>query len=83
MNEFIEVTTVEDKKVLLPINKIFSIVETDIENCFIETGCDFDGESTGFYIKETYEQIVKQLNEKIGKQSIIQSLNDKFSNLLK
>lgn len=61
MKGFIELTERNDGfKVLLSLDKVMSIVETE-ESAFIETGVDKKGESTGFFTKESYAEIVQQL----------------------
>ena len=58
MNEIIELTERDNTfKVLMPVKNIKSIVSNDDGTAFIETGVDKKGESTGFYRKETFEDI--------------------------
>lgn len=62
MNEIIELTERDDTfKVLMPVRNIKSIVSNDDGSAFIETGLDKKGESTGFYTKETYEDIKRAI----------------------
>lgn len=61
MKGFIELTERNDGfKVLLSLDRIMSIVEAE-DGAFIETGIDKKGESTGFFTKESYVEIVQQV----------------------
>ncbi|MBQ4558150.1 MAG: hypothetical protein IJA61_02095 [Clostridia bacterium] len=62
MNEIIELTERDNTfKVLMPVKNIKSIVSNDDGTAFIETGVDKKGESTGFYTKETFEDIKRTI----------------------
>ena len=61
MNEIIELTERDDTFKVMPVKNIKSIVSNDDGSAFIETGLDKKGESTGFYTKETYEDIRRKI----------------------
>lgn len=49
-------------KVLIPLNNILSILQLpEDETAFIEMHIDIEGNGIGFYVKETYAEIVEQL----------------------
>lgn len=63
MKRFIEVTDYERGfKVLCAIDKITVIVNDEIYGVFIEMGTDVNGESSGFVVKETYDEIKEKLS---------------------
>lgn len=53
------------QRVILPLNKINSILELENGECFIETGLDSDGCAVGLYVNETFEEIMSILSQKI------------------
>lgn len=66
--KFIELTMKESKeKLLFPLNRVFSILETGYNTAFIEVGIDGRCESIGFEVLESYEEI----KEKISKQFVL------------
>ncbi len=63
MFNFIELHLLdEEKTVLLPLAKIYSIVNVN-GLCFVETGVDKNGDSLGFFIKESYQDILQQVEK--------------------
>ena len=87
--EFIEVTERNKEfRVLVPVDKIYSICDKGVTGCFIETGVDNNGDSYGFDTVETYEEIVGKLTAPLGatpsKRSILGAVEEKMkkSNLL-
>lgn len=60
---FIELREKETNvKVLIPLNSILSILQLpEDETAFIETHIDIEGNGIGFYVKETYAEIIEQL----------------------
>lgn len=65
MRNFIEVTAYDSKmKVLVPIDKITSIVCDDDESVFIEMGTnDNGGISSGVLVVETYDEIKDKIKK--------------------
>ena len=57
--EFNEIDT--GFKIVLPVDKILSISIQQNNKCFIETGVDSNGDSLGFYAKQSYDEIKKLL----------------------
>ena len=65
-NEFIVVTERDtESKVILSINTIMSIVETEDGKSFVETGSDKNGNPTGIFTNDTYYDILTLLSKKI------------------
>lgn len=61
MNGFIEVTEqIDGLRVLVPLHRIIDIVETD-EGVLLETGIDKKGEPTGFFARESFDEIKNQM----------------------
>ncbi len=61
MEDILEVTCDDTgMKLLIPVSKINAIVD-DINGVFLETHYDNNGESSGIYIEETYEEVRKML----------------------
>lgn len=61
MNGFIEVTEqIDGLRVLVPLHRIVEIIETD-EGVFFETGIDKKGEPTGFFARESFDEIKSQM----------------------
>ena len=60
---FIECTEKESNiKVFIPLNKVLSISQSpDDLTAFIETHIDINGGGVGFYVKETYDEIITRL----------------------
>lgn len=66
MTEFIFVNLKETgQRVILPLNKINSILELENGECFIETAIDSKGCSVGMFVNETFEEIMSILSQKI------------------
>lgn len=62
MDCFLEVTEKFEKiKVCVPLKNIKSVSSEKDGTCFIETGTDSEGNSTGIYCDELYSQIVIKL----------------------
>lgn len=59
--DFIGVTVAEThNKVLIATKSILSVVDND-GRCFIETGCDKNGESLGLWTEEKFDEIQQLL----------------------
>ena len=54
-----------EQRVILPLNKIMSILEIDNGDCFIETAVSDDGASIGTLAKEKFDEIMSILAKKI------------------
>ena len=54
-----------EQRVILPLNKINSIVELDNGECFIETAVSEDGSSIGTFVKEKFDEIMSILSKRI------------------
>ena len=54
-----------EQRVILPLNKILSIIEIDDGDCFIETAISDDGSSIGTFAKEKFDDIMSILSKKI------------------
>lgn len=66
MNDCILITEKEtEQRVILPLNKIMSILEMDNGECFIETAVRDDGTSIGTIAKEKFDEIMSILSKKI------------------
>lgn len=66
MEDCILITEKEtEQRVILPLNKIMSIIEIDDGDCFIETAVSDNGSSIGTFAKETFEEIMSILSKKI------------------
>ncbi len=54
-------------RIILPIDKITSIVECEDETAFVETGLDKNDErySRGFYVEQKFDDIMYLLSDKI------------------
>lgn len=62
MKGFIEVTNYDGgMRVILPIEKITSIVCDSSDSVFIEMGVDSKGISSGILVTESYEEIKRRL----------------------
>ena len=82
MNNFIEITISDsENKALIPIRKICSIVCNADNTCFIETGCDSSGVSSGICTVETYDEIKQQLKQLSSKKRVISNLNRKLKSV--
>lgn len=65
MKGFIEVTDYDGgMRVILPIDKITSIVCDKAKSVFIEMGVDNKGISSGILVTESYEEIKQKLTQK-------------------
>lgn len=61
--KFIEVTDYDrDVKYLVSVDKITTVACDKKGKVFIETGTDFDGESSGLLVAESYDEIKKLIN---------------------
>lgn len=62
MKGFIEVTDYDGgMRVILPVDKITSIVCDKVKSVFIEMGVDNKGVSSGILVTESYEEIKEKL----------------------
>lgn len=67
MKGFIEVTDYDGgMRVILPIEKITSIVCDSSDSVFIEMGVDGKGISSGILVTESYEEIKRKLKQNEG-----------------
>ena len=67
MKGFIEVTDYDGgMRVILPVDKITSIVCDKAKSVFIEMGVDNKGVSSGILVTESYEEIKRKLNQNEG-----------------
>lgn len=65
MKGFIEVTDYDGgMRVILPVDKITSIVCNKAKSVFIEMGVDNKGISSGILVTESYEEIKQKLTQK-------------------
>ena len=65
MKGFIEVTDYDGgMRVILPVDKITSIVCDKAKSVFIEMGVDNKGISSGMLVTESYEEIKQKLTQK-------------------
>ncbi|MBS6477815.1 MAG: hypothetical protein KH405_08420 [Firmicutes bacterium] len=65
MKGFIEVTDYDGgMRVILPVDKITSIVCDKAKSVFIEMGVDNKGISSGILVTESYEEIKQKLTQK-------------------
>lgn len=65
MKGFIEVTDYDGgMRVILPVDKITSIVCDKAKSVFIEMGVDNKGISSGILVTESYEKIKQKLTQK-------------------
>ena len=65
MKGFIEVTDYDGgMRVILPVDKITSIVCDKTKSVFIEMGVDNKGISSGILVTESYEEIKRKLKQK-------------------
>ena len=65
MKGFIEVTDYDGgMRVILPVDKITSIVCDKAKPVFIEMGVDNKGISSGILVTESYEEIKQKLTQK-------------------
>lgn len=65
MKGFIEVTDYDGgMRVILPVDKITSIVCDKAKSVFIEMGVDGKGISSGILVTESYEEIKQKLTQK-------------------
>lgn len=65
MKGFIEVTDYDGGiRVILPVDKITSIVCDKEKSVFIEMGVDNKGISSGILVTESYEEIKQKLTQK-------------------
>lgn len=65
MKGFIEVTDYDGgMRVILPVDKITSIVCDKAKSVFIEMGVDNKGVSSGILVTESYEEIKRKLKQK-------------------
>lgn len=87
--EYIEVTERNrEMRVLVPVDRIFSVCDKGATGCFIETGVDDKGDSYGFDTVETYEEVIAKMISPLGstptKRSILGVVEDKMkkSNLI-
>ena len=65
MKGFIEVTDYDGgMRVILPVDKITSIVCDSSDSVFIEMGVDNKGVSSGILVTESYEEIKRKLTQK-------------------
>ena len=65
MKGFIEVTNYDGgMRVILPVDKITSIVCDKAKSVFIEMGVDNKGISSGILVTESYEEIKQKLTQK-------------------
>lgn len=61
--KFIEVTDYDrDVKYLVSVDKIKTVACDKKGTVFIETGTDLDGESSGLFIAESFDEIKKKIN---------------------
>ncbi len=61
--KFIEVTDYDrDVKYLVSVDKITTVACDKKGTVFIETGTDLDGESSGLFIAESFDDIKNQIN---------------------
>lgn len=61
--KFIEVTDYDrDVKYLVSVDKIITVACDKKGTVFIETGTDLDGESSGLFIAESFDEIKNQIN---------------------
>ena len=61
--KFIEVTDYDrDVKYLVSVDKITTVACDKKGTVFIETGTDLDGESSGLFIAESFDEIKNQIN---------------------
>lgn len=61
--KFIEVTDYDrDVKYLVSVDKIITVACDKKGTVFIETGTDLDGESSGLFIAESFDDIKKKIN---------------------
>lgn len=64
MKGFIEVTEAETKvKVMLAVEMIRSVLYTEGETVWIETGTDRKNEPTGVFVAEGYEEVKQKILE--------------------
>ena len=64
MKGFIEVTDYDGgMRVILPVDKIISIVCDKAKSVFIEMGVDNKGVSSGILVTESYEEIKRKLKQ--------------------
>lgn len=54
-----------EQRVILPLNRILSVLETDTGECFIETSVTENGESVGILAKDKFDYIMSILSKKI------------------
>ncbi len=67
MKGFIEVTDYDGgMRVILPVDKITSIVCDKAKSVFIEMGVDNKGISSGILVTESYEEIKQKLKQNEG-----------------
>ena len=65
MKGFIEVTDYDGgMRVILPVDKMTSIVCDKAKSVFIEMGVDNKGISSGILVTESYEEIKQKLKQK-------------------
>ena len=61
--KFIEVTDYDrDVKYLVSVGKITTVACDKKGTVFIETGTDLDGESSGLFVAESFDEIKNQIN---------------------
>ena len=61
--KFIEVTDYDrDVKYLVSVDNITTVACDKKGTVFIETGTDLDGESSGLFIAESFDEIKNQIN---------------------
>lgn len=61
--KFIEVTDYDrDVKYLVSVDKITTVARDKKGTVFIETGTDLDGESSGLFVAESFDEIKNQIN---------------------
>lgn len=64
--KFIEVTDyLGDVKYIVSLDKITTIACDKQGKVFIETGTDFDGESSGVFVAESFDEIKRKINMEI------------------
>lgn len=64
--KFIEVTDYDrDVKYLVSVDKITTVACDNKGTVFIETGTDLDGESSGVFVAESFDEIKRKINMEI------------------
>lgn len=64
--KFIEVTDYDrDVKYLVSVDKITTVACDKKGTVFIETGTDGDGESSGVFVAESFDEIKRKINMEI------------------